>query len=386
MSKFGVSNFVDIQYNLSGYTMYQMVSVCKRHNNSKRDYLFVNKLQGKHVPVVPSEAVGLFKKLAEQVNIGTKKYNKIAVIGFAETATAIGRYVALNLPNCKYRGQTTREVLEGEQHLIDFEEAHSHAVSQSLYGDIEKIKDCDLVLFVEDEITTGNTIIDFIDKFKELVPDMKYAVASILNWQSKENEEKFSELDIETYCLVRGAIKDEHAKIKLDKDEPITSKAGIQDFSNVKVVKHKLNDCNFKSERTLTGVNKPIITTSDMLNIANIVEANSKVLVLGTEEYMFAGLKLAHMIETCITPKVKFQATTRSPIVASKDKGYVLNNKFRLHSAYDSSRETYLYNIERYNTVIVVTDIEPSREFMFSVASTYSEFNKNVKIVIVSVE
>ena len=33
------------------YTEKQLVAVAKRENNTKRNYLVVNRLQGKHVPV-----------------------------------------------------------------------------------------------------------------------------------------------------------------------------------------------------------------------------------------------------------------------------------------------------------------------------------------------
>ena len=59
---------------------------------------------------------------------------RIAIIGFAETATAIGNYVAAKLPNCVYEMQTTREELLGEEPIIEFFEEHSHAKQQLLYG------------------------------------------------------------------------------------------------------------------------------------------------------------------------------------------------------------------------------------------------------------
>ena len=42
------------------YTEKDLVKVAKRENNTKRNYLVVDPLQGKHIPVVPSKALDLF--------------------------------------------------------------------------------------------------------------------------------------------------------------------------------------------------------------------------------------------------------------------------------------------------------------------------------------
>ena len=50
--------------------MYQeedLVRIAKRENNNKRSYLVVNRLQGKHIPVKPHEALAMFKELAAQL-------------------------------------------------------------------------------------------------------------------------------------------------------------------------------------------------------------------------------------------------------------------------------------------------------------------------------
>ncbi len=46
------------------YTEKDLVKIAKRENNTKRNYLVVDPLQGKHIPVVPSKALDLFAALA----------------------------------------------------------------------------------------------------------------------------------------------------------------------------------------------------------------------------------------------------------------------------------------------------------------------------------
>ncbi len=159
-----------------------LIRIAKREHNKKRNYLVVNRLQGKHIPVQPDQALGMFAQLAERLE---KRFDgeKTLVIGFAETATAIGATVAIKLG--AYYIQTTREEVEGAQYLY-FSEEHSHAtqqrlVRQDLDGIMPKIGD---VVFVEDEVTTGNTIRNLVQTLEQVYPrHAKYTVASILKYR-----------------------------------------------------------------------------------------------------------------------------------------------------------------------------------------------------------
>ena len=47
------------------YCEADLVRIAKRENNSKRSYVVVNRLQGKHIPVKPGQALSMFWALAE---------------------------------------------------------------------------------------------------------------------------------------------------------------------------------------------------------------------------------------------------------------------------------------------------------------------------------
>lgn len=47
--------------------MQEIVAVAKRENNSRRNYLVLNRLQAKHVPASPKRALDYFEELAGQV-------------------------------------------------------------------------------------------------------------------------------------------------------------------------------------------------------------------------------------------------------------------------------------------------------------------------------
>ncbi|MBR1646014.1 MAG: phosphoribosyltransferase domain-containing protein, partial [Selenomonadaceae bacterium] len=78
-----------------------VLRVAKRLKNSRRNYLLVNPLQAKHLPTRPKFALEMMNSLGQRV---AEKFSSARlVIGFAETATAIGAVVTKNLSDdCFY--------------------------------------------------------------------------------------------------------------------------------------------------------------------------------------------------------------------------------------------------------------------------------------------
>ena len=82
---------------MNTYTADNILRIAKRFNNQKRTYLLVNPLQAKHIPVSPKASLGMMKALGDM--LANKYPDTKLVIGFAETATAIGAVVAASPPN-----------------------------------------------------------------------------------------------------------------------------------------------------------------------------------------------------------------------------------------------------------------------------------------------
>ena len=313
------TDFVDIKSNLSDFNPDWLISVCKRENNSKRDFIFVNRIQGKHVPARPQEILHLFENLRVTItkdNRWDRKEN-VCVIGFAETATAISHYIADNIPNKDYYYlQTTREKLD-EPLLVEFKEEHSHATEQALYGDLQKLKNCDRILFIDDELSTGKTILNFIEELDK-IGNFKYSVASFLNLQSEGNRKIFEEKNIDTYALIRGEIKDINRKIDIE---------------------------------VLPDI-------EDISTITNEYYHPKRDLVIGSEENMYNGILKAASLEKSDKNKKEyyFQASTRSPICPSEAEDYVLFNRVRFVSAKENNRRVYLYNLQQYDRIIVMAN------------------------------
>lgn len=184
------------------YTETSLVRVARRENNNKRKYLVVNRLQGKHIPVKPCEALAMFRALADVVK-GRFGREKLLVIGFAETATAVGAAVAAEL-GADYM-QTTREQISGVEYLY-FSEEHSHATEQKLVkDDIDRVIDAvERIVFVEDEVTTGKTILNGINILKKRYPQkIKFGVVSILNGMDQTALDTYRGQDIALFWLVK---------------------------------------------------------------------------------------------------------------------------------------------------------------------------------------
>jgi hypothetical protein len=72
---------------------------------------------------------------------------------------------------------------------------------------------------------------------------------------------------------------------------------------------------------------------------------------------MLPGLVFGRRLEAMrCAEKVRYHATTRSPIGIGRDEGYPIRAGWRLRSFYDASRVTYIYNLEACDLAIVITD------------------------------
>ena len=182
---------------MSKYAVGDVLRVAKRVGNPKRTYLLVNPLQAKHMPVQPSRALEMMRTLGTQL---AEKYPETGlVVGFAETATAIGAAVASCFgAGCRYM-HTTRETLAQAQDWILFLEEHSHAMEQRLHrgGFLEGLQPGGTVIFVEDEISTGRTLLNMLKQLRGVSAEaagVRMVAASVINRLSEENERLLLEL------------------------------------------------------------------------------------------------------------------------------------------------------------------------------------------------
>ncbi len=347
---------------MTAYTQNDVLVLAKRHHNTKRTYLLVNPLQAKHLPVSPSKSLEMMTCLGKQI---AKKYPSAKlVIGFAETATAIAAAVAgcLNT-GCKYI-HTTREAFDGLTDWVCFSEEHSHAVEQKLYTKYlaEWIFKSPQIIFVDDEITTGKTLLNIIEQIRKIFPEAEskqMIAASIINRLSPEHEARFRNAGIDSEYLVKVSNTDLTDAV---------AQYGILPAESINSIGDTYADNTIHTQETLLnprlGVdistyidNCQIIAESTLKTISDLIAPASSILVLGTEECMYPALILGREIERRFsTISVKCHATTRSPIGICSDPSYPFHLGYKIHSFYDDIRETFIYNLDYYDMVIVLTD------------------------------
>ena len=336
------------------YTENDLVRIAKRENNKKRNYLVVNPLQGKHIPVSPGKALQVFSELARLLKV--YEGERILIVGFAETATAIGAQIAMET-GAGYI-QTTREEISGEDYFF-FSEEHSHATEQKLVkNDLDRIADgIDRIIFAEDEVTTGKTIWNLITVLeRHYGGKLKFSVASLLNGMSEEAMKAFTDSGIGLHYLV---------KISHDGYPETADRAaadGIYHQENVSEAEYtaRFDIEGWMDTRRFTDMNRYKAACdrfSKEIMKQLPLDGYQKLLVIGTEEFMFPGLYAGKYLEEN-GYSVKFHATTRSPISVSSSLEYPLHERYALSGMYEEERKIFVYDIGRYDAVIVVTDAQ----------------------------
>lgn len=334
----------------------ELVRPARRDRNPKRSYLLVNPLQGKHVPVAPVQALELFDVLCTQVQAQLSDQEPVLVIAFAETATAIGAALATGLKRTVWLIQTTREAVPDTDFLY-FSETHSHATEQRLANRnlADVLAQVRHVIFAEDEVTTGNTILHLMDTLcaQYQTDHIRFGVASILNGMKAADQQRYQQLGLWT-CYI---IKTDQTALE---QQALTFQGNgicqpMQITYDLQVDTLDVSDgCDMRTVCTAAQYQQAVQTLA--ARVAAIQRpSDQRVLVLGTEELMYAGLRVGQALAQQ-GKTVFFHATTRSPILPDDAPDYPLHVRWELRSVYDDTRVTYLYDLQAYDHVYLVTE------------------------------
>lgn len=361
------------------YKEEDLVRVAKRENNTKRDYLVVDPLQGKHCPVSPSKALKLFSDLADVIQ-NDYEGERILLVGFAETATAIGIQAAISLKT-KYI-QTTREMIPGMEYLF-FSEEHSHAAEQKLViNDLDPvIEEFDRIIFVEDEVTTGKTILNMISVLEKRYSNkLCFSVLSLLNGMDGDNLALYAEKGIPLHYL----LKTDHSTFGEKAGQFMGDGNYVECDTHVVPQINEVEILGYMNTRRLVDSSEYCAACErlwESMKQQLADDAYESVLVIGTEECMYPALFLGKKLE--MTGKmVKSHSTTRSPIAVSMEMNYPLHTRYELKSLYDENRKTYLYDLDSYDKVIIVTDARAKEKTgIYSLLNAIYRMNDDVLVV-----
>ncbi len=362
-----------------------MIGLAVRHNE-KRAHLLVSQVLGKHVPQRPSVVHGAGLELGYTVCelLGSEASARAVVLGYAETATALGHSVADGL-GAPYL-HSTRRAVAGVAAVGGFEEEHSHATSHLLLpADPEFLAGDGPLVLVDDEFSTGTTVLNTIRALQARYPRARYVVAALVDLRTDRDRARLAataaELDIRV-----DLVATESGGVELPADilerarELIAATPGPaltpSDRPLAPVVRAAATwpaDLPDGGRHGFTARHRGRLNSHLPLlaaELAGLVAESGLVLVLGFEELMYAPLRLAGALAELLgEERVSFSTTTRSPVLAVDHPGYAIRTRlaFPAHDdPADGSTERYAYNVapgqdltRRFDAVVLVVD-EPA--------------------------
>ncbi|MCM2388668.1 phosphoribosyltransferase [Streptomyces albipurpureus] len=182
--------------------------------NPKRAHLLVSNVLGKHVPQSPAvvHAAGYDLGVRVRALLGDDEASRAVVLGYAETATGLGHSVADGVALAPYLHSTRRPVA-GVERAGGFEESHSHATSHLLLPeDTELLAGAGPLVLVDDEFSTGNTVLNTIRALHERYPRKRYVVVALVDLRSIADQGRLeafaAEIDaqVQLVALAAGTV------------------------------------------------------------------------------------------------------------------------------------------------------------------------------------
>ncbi len=377
--------------------------------NPKRAHLLVSNVLGKHVPQRPAAVHGAGVALGHRVRelLGDEAAARAVVLGYAETATGLGHSVADGLALAPYLHSTRRPV-DGVATVGGFEEEHSHATSHLLLPEDPGLLGGDgpLVL-VDDEFSTGRTVLNTIAALHRRFPREHYVVVALVDMRSAEDRARLEAFTAElgarvdliaaatgTVHLPEGVLERGRHLVAAHEpaDEPADEPTGgpadgpasadgpelAGEFTPPAVPRVELawpEGLPDGGRHGFTPAHRTRLETALPQMAARLATAlpvpadgaRPRVLVLGFEELMYAPLRLAEALDDALDgAEVRYSTTTRSPVLAVDDPGYAIRTRiaFPAHDdPADGPGPRFAYNVapggdpaRRFDAVVAVVD------------------------------
>lgn len=383
-------------YSAYGSDLTDLVGLAVRRN-PRRAHLLVSTVLGKHVPTDPRVVYGsgalLGQLVADSLDMASLGGSTVcppgtAVVGFAETATALGHVVA-NVLHAPYIHSTRRRV-PGVLAVGAFEEEHSHATSHILLpADPDFFATTGPLVLVDDELSTGQTALNTIMAMQAAYPRSRYVIAALVDLRSAEDRRRMAAVAANLGVAI-GVVALAAGTLELPADvlalgsSLVAARDAADEISRDSGTDDALPDPGCEPPVTLawpTGLHESGrhgFAPADMQGLVNATTAaaadlvhsfaGGDILVLGHEELMYAPLNLALGLVDQVPSgaRVRFSTTTRSPVLAVDDPGYAVRTKltFPAHDdPADGPGERYAYNVapgvdasRRFSDIVLVID------------------------------
>jgi Phosphoribosyl transferase/TRSP domain C terminus to PRTase_2 len=447
---------IQVDADVYGRGLHGLVGLALRRN-PRRAHLLVSRVLGKHLPVPPATALAAGTLLARQVRlagggldaaggVGTGMIESgvagtgVAgarplgagplVLGYCETATALGHAVADALPGSYYL-HTTRRSVPGMRPLLAFTESHSHATHHWVIpADAELVRAPRPLVLVDDELSTGNTALGTIRTLHAFAPRPSYTVAALLDARPEVARAAFEALaddlgvPVDVVSLVSATVRvppdvARRAQRVRERfgaggaeaaDRTDQSGAGGETAGGVAGRRAGPGDAGHRvvhlapdwprelpdggrhgwppSTRALLDAVLPGVAAGIA---ARLTHPGRRTLVLGTEELMYTPMRLAAALAERTGGDVLYQSTTRSPVYPLDVPGYAIRSALTFPAPDDPARTSSVYNVRpgRYDDIVVVADsgadaASPSGATTAQVAGMVAELRRCAPVTVVT--
>ncbi|TQL69892.1 RNA binding Pelota-like protein [Nocardioides albertanoniae] len=381
----------------NGMMLTDMVGLAVRRN-PRRAQLLVSSVLGKHVPTDPRLVTEAGHRLGAKARAAVT--GNAVVLGYAETATALGHLVA-DAVGAPYL-HSTRRVVDGIESVGDFEETHSVASShQLLPSDPGFLGRAETLVLVDDELTTGKTVLTTLRTLHRKFPRKHYVVATLIDLRSADHRAKMERsvkrlgASLSVVSLATGEIDlpdnlADHGNRLIDTVENLRQLAGVDhaerprgDVVQVVATWPRAVPEGGRHGFSVSGSIYESAVTVTAAAVAGRIP-DGPVHVLGTEELMYAPLRIASALADRRAAEgrrheITFSTTTRSPVLEVDDPGYAIRTalSFPAHDApaagdvdgadgadddtADEGGRRYAYNLREgaYAAIVLVVD-EPA--------------------------
>jgi Phosphoribosyl transferase/TRSP domain C terminus to PRTase_2 len=316
--------------------------------STKRKFLLVSKVLGKHHPVTPRMMSWSYRALARAL-LKHGLMGESLWLGMAETATGLGYGVFAAAYREGVRDslfmQTTRYHIDGIKRL-EFIEAHSHATDFFLYYPDtaerqQQFYHAQTLVLIDDEISTGKTFLRLIQAYQAINPNLsKVFIVSLVNFANpidRKAVETEAGVFVQWVSLRQGWFHfEEH-------ENPVLNTVTVNVSGNGRCKKQLFGWPGRQ------GLNAPITLDSDIVNTllnffkptATSDTAIRPILILGSGECNAPAYLLGRELERQ-GYKVKVQSTTRSPIYVSN----AITSVLQFEDNYDDQIPNFIYNLD----------------------------------------
>lgn len=358
-----------------------------RRAGDRRQILVVSRVLGKHLAASPDVVMTAGRALADLVGDRLSAGAGAAaptVIGFAETATALAHVVRARLGAQAFT-HTTRHLVDAAP-ILAFSEPHSHAPDHALFHrDPAFLADDGPVVLVDDELTTGTTVLNLVGAIEAHHHHAGYVVAVLTDLRDTAARERFDAaaarmgvpLDVVSLLAAEMDVDDDGrrglaapAVLGTTPDGPVDAATATPATATPATA---TTTTSTAATSTLAADALPPARSDGHLGWDDHDEraldrwaaaagqrlagplGDGRVDVIGWEEAMYAPLVLAARLPGAVTVR----ATTRSPIAPATTPGYPIRDGIGFHVGDGVPRHLYNLHVDPPDHIVLCTPATP---------------------------